>query len=71
MKNSVENKDKGILIRSEGFQVEIQPDEKGGVVIFFFGTVPRRLKYVIEKHKNLFVNTSIARTLVCNEISSL
>lgn len=71
MKNSVENKDKGILISSDGFQVEIHPDGKGGVDVLFFGKVPRKLKYVVEKHKNLFVNPDIARKLVCNEISRL
>lgn len=71
MKNSVENKDKGFLISSDGFQVEIHPDGKGGVLVLFFGQVPRKLKYVVEKHKHLFVNPDIARTLVCNEISHL
>lgn len=71
MKNSVENKDKGFLISSDGFQVEIHPNRKGNVDVCFFGKVPRKLKYVVEKHKNLFVNPDIARTLVCNEISRL
>jgi hypothetical protein len=71
MKNVVEDKEKGCLIRSDGFQVEIQPDEKGGVFVLFFGKVPRRLKYVVDKHKDLFVNVGMARTLVCNEISGM
>ena len=71
MKAGITNKDNGILISSDGFQVEIHPDGKGGVDVLFFGKVPRKLKYVVEKHKNLFVNPDIARTLVCNEISRL
>ena len=71
MKNSVKDKDKGFLISSDGFQVEIHPNGKGNVDVCFFGKVPRKLKYVVEKHKNLFVNSDIARTLVCNEISRL
>lgn len=71
MKNSVENKDNGFLISSDGFQVEIHPNARGSVDVCFFGKVPRKLKYVVEKHKNLFVNPDIARTLVCNEISRL
>ena len=71
MKNSVEKKDNGLLISSDGFQVEIHPNARGRVDVCFFGKVPRKLKYVVEKHKHLFVNPDIARTLVCNEISHL
>lgn len=71
MKNSVENNDKEILIRADGFQVKVQPNGAGGVYIQYYGTVPRKLKYVIEKQKHLFVNPDLARTLICNEISHL
>jgi hypothetical protein len=71
MVNSCENFEKGFLIRADGFQVKIQPDGAGGVHVQYYGTVPRKLKYVIEKHKNLFVNPDFARTLICNEISHL
>lgn len=71
MKAVISQKEGGFVIHSEGFQVEIHPDGKGGVLVLFFGQVPRKLKYVVEKHKHLFVNPDIARTLVCNEISHL
>jgi len=71
MVNACEINDKEILIRADGFQVKVQPDGAGGVYIQYYGTVPRKLKYVIEKHKNLFVNPDLARTLICNEISHL
>ena len=71
MVNACEINDKEILIRADGFQVKVQPDGAGGVFIQYYGTVPRKLKYVIEKHKHLFVNPDLARTLICNEISRL
>lgn len=71
MKAGITNKEGGFVVHSDGFQVEIHPNRNGGVDVCFFGKVPRKLKYVVEKHKNLFVNPDIARTLVCNEISRL
>lgn len=71
MKVIVTDKENGFAISSDGFQVEIHPNGKGGVDVVFFGKVPRRLKYVVEKHKNLFVNPDIAKTLICSEISRL
>lgn len=70
MNSTFEKKDNGIIIQSSGFQVEIQPNG-AGVHVLYYGTVPRKLKYVIEKHKNLFVNPDLARTLICDEISHL
>ncbi len=71
MNSTFEKKDNGIIIQSSGFQVEINPNGAGGVHVQYYGTVPRKLKYVIEKHKNLVVNPDLARTLICNEISHL
>ena len=71
MVNACEINDKEILIRADGFQVKVHPDGAGGVFIQYYGTVPRKLKYVIETHKHLFVNPDLARTLICNEISRL
>lgn len=71
MKVEITKKEGGFVIRSEGFHVEIHPDKSGGVIVCFFGKPPRKLKYVVEKNKNLFVNLDIAKILICNEISRL
>lgn len=71
MVKGCEINDKEILISADGFQVKVQPDGAGGVYIQYYGTVPRKLKYVIEKQKHLFVNPDLARKLICNEISHL
>lgn len=71
MKNACEINGGGFLIVSDGFQVKVEPDGAGGVYIAFTGKPPRQLKYVIEKHKHLFVSPDLARTLICSEINRL
>lgn len=71
MKNECEVKDNGFIIHAEGFQVKVDSDGAGGVYVAFTGAPPRRLKYVVEKNKHLFVSPDLARTLICHEINLL
>ena len=66
-----EEKISGLEIKAEGFIVTIGRDDFRNLSLHYAGAIPHKLRRVLEKHKNLFVNTDLARTLICNEISHL
>ena len=71
MKCSCEQKKSCFEITAEGFIITVGRDDFGNIALHYSGVIPHRLRRVLEKHKNLFVNPDIARTLICNEISHL
>lgn len=71
MRYSFEQKNSGIEIKAEGFCITVGRDDFGNLSLTYYGSIPHKLRRLLEKYKHLFITPEMARTLICNEISTL